>query len=114
MRWTRSKDGKYRVTVRVEHRLDLEALSGQLIAGFGATAFVYGRDGKVAVRLDGEGRQRRTLSQALCWMIIKDQLRYNAEKGDYWQDEFRDLESDEGIPSADEVEKWAAEQVSRL
>lgn len=112
MKWTMSKDGKRRVDLRIAHRLSRDDLTGVLIAGIGAGSFGYDEDGNVTVLL--EGKQVRQLSRVLTWKIIKDQLKYNASKGYYWQDDFRDYDVDEDFPGLGEVETWAREQVGRL
>lgn len=88
---TRSKDGKPRATVRVEHRVDFDAVVALICLGLAGT-------------YDRPERLTRT------WIDnqVRRELRFRGLEGaDYWRDDVPDEE-------ADELEEWVIDEVGRL
>ena len=92
MRWTRSRDGRARVTVRASYRLDAENLADILC--YRALSFGWDLDGNPSLAyLEDQVRETLASSGMAAWP--------------YWRDEIPDEE-------ADGVLAWAQHQVTRL
>lgn len=94
MRMTRSKDGRLRATVRVEHRVGLEDIVN-LVCWSHRT-------------WDDESTiDELKLSRSSVEQTVREGLKYHAESADYWRDDVPD-------EIADELEQKVTDEVLRL
>jgi hypothetical protein len=111
VKWTKSQDGRPRTEVRVIHRVSREDMAALLILGIGTSRFRRVPPG-VAIQGDDGRLITGQLPRAVIWQHIRGQLTFNADKANWWQDEFTGSGPDE--PDPDDIWDWALRQVSVL
>jgi hypothetical protein len=92
MRWTRSRDGRQRVTVRTEHRLDAENLADILCCRMLSLGYELGGKNPSVAWLEDE--------------IRAELASHGMGQWPYWRENQEDDEA--------EVMAWAVRQVARL
>jgi hypothetical protein len=105
LKWTMSRDGKKRATIRLEHRVGVMEMA--ISIALQASCFEYtGDDSHVVAVVRGKHRER--LSAVVIENMTREQFSCNPTALDCWQDKFPDYPE---MPSADEIEKWCTAQV---